>query len=364
MGKWQIRVGNPLGGGVAPSIDDHFAPTIIVGNQLAGDPAAAQAAPFQYIGDPGDGSGIATALAAAAGTGGWVHIRRGTYTISPQLLPLSIAGCIVTGQLEGTTLVGDSVARSMITMTLSGGFAPILRDMVLRPPLADVGAGGTRLIDATGAPRGELTNVRVFGPGAETDNANESLTSIFAMGSGLVLQSSRIVFGFFNTATPVYGVRLFGNGLTIDRCLFNRAADVAVGVDATVLAPGQIVIGETLFLSSSLVTSRAVQLDFGSQHAIVNNRFRGNAGGLVADQVVVQTPGVSITGNAFVDPSGVGSDGIRLEDENSVVSANVMDGHDITITAAAVDNIILGNQLQGGTLSNLGTGTEIAHNQV
>lgn len=88
-------------GGGGSSGPDRFAPTIIVGNVPAGDSAVAYAQDgFTYIPDPGDGTGIAAAIAALNSPGpigGSIHIRRGVYDFNEPTspaLPLRINGWI------------------------------------------------------------------------------------------------------------------------------------------------------------------------------------------------------------------------------------------------------------------------------
>lgn len=83
----------PFAGSGTPTppvaLTDHFAPRYIVGNVPAGDPNTAQAAPFVYIPDPGDGTGIASALALASATPGDVWIRPGTYNLTTRAAALA-----------------------------------------------------------------------------------------------------------------------------------------------------------------------------------------------------------------------------------------------------------------------------------
>ena len=82
-----------------PSVtpQERFAPKYMVGNTLSGDSAAAYSAGgFRYFPDPGDGSGIAAALSAAAVAPGDVCVRPGTYDFSlgvvatPLVVPPSV----------------------------------------------------------------------------------------------------------------------------------------------------------------------------------------------------------------------------------------------------------------------------------
>ncbi|MGL4255619.1 MAG: hypothetical protein ACRCSL_04740 [Microbacterium sp.] len=80
---------------------DRFAPTIVVGNVPRGDSAVAYSQDgFTYIPDPGDGTGIAAAIAALNSPGpigGSIHIRRGIYDFNEPTspaLPLRVNGWV------------------------------------------------------------------------------------------------------------------------------------------------------------------------------------------------------------------------------------------------------------------------------
>lgn len=114
MSRPEVHFPTPRAAGSTTTLTSMFAPRYLVGNVPNGDPAAAQAAPFQYIPDPGDGSGIAAALAAAAASPGLIEVRAGTYDFN--------AGA-VTGPLlipAGTTLHGAGLS-TLIKARSDGG---------------------------------------------------------------------------------------------------------------------------------------------------------------------------------------------------------------------------------------------------
>lgn len=136
-----------LGGGGAEAVD-HFTAGIIVGNELEGDPGDAQAAPFQYVADPGNGTGIESALTAAAARGVDVYLRPGTYTIDPAsvTLPMTIpAGTRLKGAGRGVTEIvggdGSGGTTQEIFDILSAGELRSVR--VQSPAPAAAPAAGT-----------------------------------------------------------------------------------------------------------------------------------------------------------------------------------------------------------------------------
>jgi hypothetical protein len=253
------------GGGPPPSVDDHFAPTVIVGNVPAGDPAVAQGAPFQYVADPGDGSGIAAALAAIPVTGGWVHIRRGTYTVAPGFLPLPIGGNTrVTGDGVGTNLVANALDRRLFLMS---SFNAQLADLRVTLPDAVQGASGTVLIDASGALRVLIENVEVRSVDEVSDNPNESLVSIFEVGvQARVLRATR-AFDINTNSGAVAIVRVVGAEASVQAGNFIGADDGIVISDGG----GGIVLGNTL----STQAIDAIRVEVGSTDTLVISNLLG-----------------------------------------------------------------------------------------
>jgi hypothetical protein len=130
----------PFGGsGGGGGSDDRFAPKYLVGNTTNGDTATTTgtAAGFTYFADPGDGTGIAAALTAAATTAGDVWIRPGTYVISQNLVvPPDVA---VRGAGPSTIIVGAPGAINQGLFTMRAGSS--LRSLAIthNEPAASVG---------------------------------------------------------------------------------------------------------------------------------------------------------------------------------------------------------------------------------
>jgi hypothetical protein len=121
--RWPVRISQPgSGGGPPPPGDslDRFAPKYLVGCTDApySDTAdeTGTAAGFTYIADPGDGTGIATALSAAGAVDGDVWIRPGIYTISQTLtVPANVT---VRGSGPGTIIqsAANAIAGALISL--------------------------------------------------------------------------------------------------------------------------------------------------------------------------------------------------------------------------------------------------------
>lgn len=142
-----VIAGPGAGPQVATLVATRSAPKYLVGNIPNGDFATSYSgAGFTYIADPGDGTGIAAALVAAAAVPGDIHIRPGTYDLStgavvaPFVIPPNV---IVGGAGSSTLLLGRSAGDQGVFVFQSiGGNSCLsgLRDMLIQVPLA-VGAG-------------------------------------------------------------------------------------------------------------------------------------------------------------------------------------------------------------------------------
>lgn len=346
IGGLGVGGGGGGGGGV-----DHFAPGIIVGNQLEGDPAAAQAAPFEYYGDPGDGTEIVAALASAAARGVDVYIRPGTYTIAAANLPLVISGFRVCGAGgRSTTIVGSDTERRVFVSSVADS---VVRDIFVSMPNAAVGASGASCVDLGGV-RNSVELVTVSFPSPVAQQANESLTSVFRIGTSSRIHESRSLLTPRNGGAVV-AIRGAGDGAIIDRVLVS-GSDVCVRLDNR----GAILSNSHLF----------PQFDGGSDGILVNNehccvsnvQLRGLAAGSGAGT------GITVAGDhaqvlgSFIENF---AEGVVVSGDFGVVSNNNMrtiSGDEIRIEAAAADTRVIANGLGGGAINNLSATSEIAHN--
>lgn len=311
-----------------------FAPTIIVGNELAGDPAVAQPAPFEYVPDPGDGSGISAALlTAGAAGGGWVHIRRGTYTLDPALLPLSVLpGVRVTGDGIATVLVQDTEERRVFILV---GESPQVCQMQIRFVEAAAGAVGTAMIDASGAPRARIDNVWVLKAAAGIENVDETLTSIVLLGES-------------GTAREV------------------RARNIDLNVQqADPLACVAVQDGDARVIDCQLQGGNVqIHLRVGAHQTLV----RGNSCDGLVDVGIASAQGLLSDG---VETLGVGNVftrsavGFESNGNDEVYSGNVVTDHSVAsvlLSASSENVIVTGNMVRGGTITDNGTDNELDHN--
>jgi len=102
-----------------PSGGDHFAPKYLLGITTNGYPAVPLPAPYRYIPEPGDGSGLATALAEAAINPGPIYISAGNIlfdagaTVGPLTVP------------PGVELIGSGRGITNITGKLHSPFGGV-----------------------------------------------------------------------------------------------------------------------------------------------------------------------------------------------------------------------------------------------
>jgi hypothetical protein len=215
-----------------------------VGNALSGAPAFNQLGYFRYVPDPGDGTGIATALAEALALGFAcdICIQEGTYTRAVGLARFVVpAGCrvwspggvnIITNAIDDCVFqLGAGASLERLSLTQRGvlgaaGAALVecpagsataktqLRDLVLTTP---VNVRGAQLVGGDF----EVDNVRVFftGGGAAPvginieGGANPAFFDVHDCLFSLVNIGVR--FGFAGGGTAVRDSRIVNNRLAL-----------------------------------------------------------------------------------------------------------------------------------------------------
>lgn len=334
--RWPPRIGGLGGGGQVPLGGDHFAPTIIVGNTLAGDPAFANPAPFQYIADIGDGAGISAAFTAAAlaGDGAWVHIRRGVYDFSLgwglYAFPLPIAGFKVTGDGDSTVLLMSLFNRALLVLTDVGAVAPQLSDLRITWTSAMKNSVGTAVIDASATFGALIDNVKVVNGFAAASNADEPLSSVFLMGA-----FSRVrdcigldIDGVVGQGLPLCVFRMVGDSGKVVAC-FATGANVGFRAEAS----------SQTFLDC--LADGAINV---ANHISVQ---------IAASDARVQSCQMLVKTTMGVDVTAAGS---------AIIVGNDISAGGITIAAAAGASIVQGNRMNGTPLSVLSPLAEVSHN--
>lgn len=166
------------GGPTPPTTVDRFEASIIVGNVPNGDPATAQAAPFQYVPDTGNGAGIAQAIADAAGTGlpTRIRIRPGTYAFASSLPRTIPSNVTLEGSGEGVTVIsGTAALRSLFDVSQNAN----IRDLTISLPNPAGNVQGTYVVRLNEGAVAERVTIEV-GDGNGTQD-DDSLTALFQL---------------------------------------------------------------------------------------------------------------------------------------------------------------------------------------
>jgi hypothetical protein len=165
-------------------VQDKYEAAIIVGNALAGDTTAN----CHYL-DPGDGTGIAAAFAAALVLSPLlvdIYIRRGTYTSSVTLNPPS--GCNIHGAGIGSTILKGPIATaSQAGTVLDPGTNVTLSNMtvIVRDPAT-----------------GNTANAR-GGIGISAGCTYRNLDVVLGDNTGTVVDATKLCFSY--QGSPVIG---------------------------------------------------------------------------------------------------------------------------------------------------------------
>ncbi len=343
------------GGGPPPQIEDHFAPRFLVGNVPNGDPAVGQAAPFEYIPDTGDGSGIAAAVAAAnAAGGGDIWIRPGTYDLSTG----GVTGFVITAPrvtIRGagfeTIIRGRADARSVFDFSAS--FPAILQDIAISMPQAAAGAAGLQVVHC--GFQGAFSNIQVTFDGPAVANPNESLTAVFRdTGTGRHRNLYSLVTPFTGTG-QVAAFEMSGSFAFISQS-WATLGDAVLRVSnqghrveqfyALLFGGGVEATGQNHILDMSLQSFIDDGTPIISVDASKNVSLRG-----MIENFGAQAPGAGVE----VGATAVGTS-VQMMTFDAVPTC-------VDILAGADRTTVLGCQLDGGVVVDAGTSTEQAHNQ-
>lgn len=342
------------GGGPPPQIEDHFAPRWLVGNTPAGDPAIAQASPFEYIPDPGDGSGIALAVAAAnlAG-GGDIWIRPGLYDLGAGAtvgFVVTASGVTIRGAGFGTVIRGRADMRSLFDF--SAPTMCMLRDLAITLPVAAAGASGLQVVHC-GA-QNVVENIRLTADTPTVPNADESITAVFRDAGGGRHRNLYSLNTPFDGLGQVAAFDVSGANTMMSQ-LWSTFGDLALrlvgsdhridGLFSTVLTGGVSIEGDRhsvdMSVDSSVPTVPVVLVDAGASVSL-RGKIRNLIGGGSGPAVQLGATAVRPTAQ-MVSFSGFATC--------------------IDILTGATNALALGCQFDGGVVADLGTLTELGHNQ-
>lgn len=320
------------GGGV-----DRFAPKYLVGNVANGDSATAYNTDgFRYFPDPGDGTGIEAALAAASGVKGDVWIRPGTYDLDAGAVttPLTIpVGVRVQGAGDTATIIRGRSAGDQGVFVMLGNTQLATMTVEGRTSASITGSVAVILIDGQGV---LVENVAVT-MNAQPDAIMD--TAILVQGTEEPWQAVKILGCVVSGAD--YGVR-FTNGeeavladSTITGCHLN-----AVRVDAGVTIVR--VVGCHLFAKFKNAAPVTVLIE-GDRNVLSSNSIKAEG------------------------KNGGGFDGIGVQitaDHNACASNEIKVTHGTVAIAVSGDNNVIVANVSGATtpVQNTGAGNEIAHN--
>lgn len=259
-------------GGGGSGGPDRFGPTVVVGNTVAGDSAVAYSLDgFHYVPDTGNGAGIATALGLLAG-GGYLHIRRGTYSFSNAggpAGPLTVpAGVSVRGDGRlATTVTGRATGDQGVFITT--GFA-VFSDISIGVGAADpAGVGSTAIIASSG--RAHFENVNISVVASATGVLRDGIRHTGASTITLVDVSFIATASKLGAASPTSALRASG-GATLN-AMFVSAQGFDIGLNTDRSFNYVTGFNVTDFDISAVLQTNSTGAGSGGQLLLSNFRF-------------------------------------------------------------------------------------------
>lgn len=254
---------------------DRFAPLVIVGNTLEGDPAAAYTTDeFHYVPDTGNGAGIATALTFLGANGGRIYIKRGNYNFNNAGGPaaaLSVpSSTIIQGEgVTSTTITGlNAGSQGIFSLDPS---AQVL-DMTLVSGNAD--AAGTGLSGVIqGRQQGILRNLEIFVSCSATGALRAGVSwTAGSVGNELVMDGVRFsLLTKTGAATPTLGIRaVAGSYVTMTNVVFD-GGDLAISFDRSFVRATNILSNG--FAVGAVLQTNSTAGGSGGQLILTNFRF-------------------------------------------------------------------------------------------
>lgn len=317
----------PVGGcccaeGMAGLID-RFAPNWIVGNVPAGDSAVAYSVQgFHYIPDPGDGSGIAAALAAAgAAGGGVVTYRFGIYDLNGAGSPVAMTvpkNVILVGPGplydDQGVLVGPIVARSTGDATVfnTNNLGPVaIRDTgIVFAPTNNTSTGSWLVGGSVAGSQLALDNVEILASFDPAQAGAPVLTAINSAG-GTITNCKITNTGAGGASSPTWTTAIRAEG---DCDVANVHID---GTDVGVMIDGDATV------SGSAITAiqRAVLGGQGASSRVSTSVLKTTD----ADGICVETDADALVTANFMGTTVAGltaAPAVLLHGSHAVVSSN------------------------------------------
>lgn len=355
MPQWPPRIPRQGGAGpTPPGGQDIRAPKLIVGNEPAGDTAAV----CDFL-DPGDGTGFAAALAAAADTGGDIWLRPGRYNLglpdSPAL-PLVLPGGVTirgSGSQPSMTSFGPGASAAVLVVgdtrnVLTGTDFADLIDIYFEVAPIVTAASGTRMVSG-GFLR--MTRVTAFLPFAP--NPAETLQWLFVAGT-LRSHNLQVVGGYDNGedgGTPLGALQ--GDELhSTDDWIFG------IDIGAQMNNQGGSVTGANFDVSYRALTSHG-RAHIAASHLQVNGEF-------ATESVLVNDGSATIIGNHIRATSSASGILVGLNARGATIVGNyVYDTGTGVYVSGTTSRVLIGfNDLDDTQQSvyNESPRTETAHN--
>lgn len=320
----------------------------IVGNAPAGDTLAE----CDYL-DTGDGAAIEIAVAAANGAGqGDIFIRSGTYDLGSGAVvgPFTITSNQISIRGAGTETVIRGRDDQREVFTFSGQTDCTLEYMQISMPVAAVASTGDFIVDCGG--RGFLTNLLIRFDTPFT-NSDEPITAVVRdTGTGRHRNVIALVTPSAGS-TQVACFELTGSYSLLSQC-YGTIGDVILRVSGT---------GHRVTDFYGLAFDKCAEVS-GVRHHL----------GVIFQNFGATGPVVSITGSqhrlggSIEDFGGTADPIVELSAGSSrcIISNLLFDapvGDAIEVITGASNNLLLGLQLDGGTVTApIGTLTEQGHN--
>lgn len=357
-------------GGSSGSAQDYYGPTYIVGNSLEGDTLDN----VQYL-DDGTGDELRVALAAAALTGGQVHVRRGTYALrhagGETVVP---SNAVLQGEGDGTILALPNEGQ-IYSLLVQGLVRDCAIAMVGQPTAALLSAtnrfvemqSGGRIescllqinanVNSVGFYPGFYSLVRMSQPTCQMNECRLRGYSSVALGAGSECLGVQAIGGLCSVNDCVFGDTgsdLFDVAVEVGEANYNSVRDCTISrtrihgvrVVAVFDMEGTRVQGCTIDARSG----RGIGLDWFGNGTVRGTVVQGNiidcAAGITAGIDFVSPDAaqlvdfIAVQGNTLIGAAG--GIGIRIQETGTGNATNVSDSLNSVYNFATAKDVVAG----------------------